>query len=296
MYALSRARAKVLICFSISLIVGCVFTYAPKLRVALKHEDPAEGNDVNTIVTAYFDTKSKHSSAEYKQWMSNMLSLQDGMVIFTTPDMVSMITQLRKHALHLTKVVPTDLHQLRMATAYDEAFWKRQHSLDPESGIHESYQLYWIWDEKTEFLKRAVDMNPFNSSFFAWVDIGYFRETKFNGQNMLKRIPSDLGESQMLMLDVNPLMIGAPGYDPKHGKYIGGGFIGGYETGIRKWHSEFYAMLERHKDTFIGKDQPIMWKTCEANPGLCKLVVPDSTGEYGDPWFYMAPYLILLTK
>ena len=114
---------------------------------------------------------------------------------------------------------------------------------------------------------------------------------------MLKRIPSDLGESQMLMLDVNPLMIGAPSwYDPKHGKYIGGGFIGGYETGIRKWHSEFYAMLERHKDTFIGKDQPIMWKTCEANPGLCKLVVPDSTGEYGDPWFYMAPYLILLTK
>ena len=44
-----------------------------------------------TIVTAYFNIKSKASHSVYLQRMQNFLSLQDCMVIFTSPDMAGWV-------------------------------------------------------------------------------------------------------------------------------------------------------------------------------------------------------------
>ena len=46
-----------------------------------------------TIVTAYFNIKSKASHPVYLQRMQNCLSLQDCMVIFTSPDMAGWVHQ-----------------------------------------------------------------------------------------------------------------------------------------------------------------------------------------------------------
>jgi hypothetical protein len=56
---------------------------------------PAASSNNATIVTAYFQLPSKHTSAEYGKWMANMLSMKDAMVVFTSPDLVPMIQQLR---------------------------------------------------------------------------------------------------------------------------------------------------------------------------------------------------------
>merc|ERR1740130_174232 len=104
-----------------------------------------------------------------------MLSLQDTMVIYTTPSLVPSMVRLRAHAIDRTRVVPMMLSDTRMARSYPKEFWDFQHSIDPERRIHVDYRLYWIWNDKTELLTRVVNQNPFNSTFFAWVDIGYFR-------------------------------------------------------------------------------------------------------------------------
>ena len=41
-----------------------------------------------TIVTAYYKIRSKFSHEQYVDWMSNMLTLRDCMVIFTQPELV----------------------------------------------------------------------------------------------------------------------------------------------------------------------------------------------------------------
>ena len=46
-----------------------------------QHSNQTTGR-VATVVTAYFEIASKHTSGEYDAWMQNMLSLQDPMVIF----------------------------------------------------------------------------------------------------------------------------------------------------------------------------------------------------------------------
>ena len=215
-----------------------------------------------------------------------MLSLQDAMVIYTTVDMVPAIERLRAHAPDRTLIVPMGLEDMRMPTDYDAAFWEKQHALDPERRIHKDVRLYWIWNEKANFLRRTVASNPFQSTFFAWVDIGYFRTKSYNGATMIRTIPPTLRNDQVLMLDVRGL-VSVRGLAQLN--YVGGGFIGGYADGINQFHAKYYALLDTHKREFIGKEQPWMWKTCAATPGMCALVVPDKS--HGNPWFYMAPYM-----
>ena len=176
-----------------------------------------------------------------------------------------------------------ELNETLMSRTYDVQFWQDQHAKDPERKVHRSYFIYWIWNEKLEFLRRTIEENPFHSDFFAWVDIGYFREANFNDQVMLKQIPAGLKQNQVLGLDVS--------FSNKD--YMGGGFIGGYRTGILRFHRIFYYLLEANKDSFIGKDQDHFKKACVENKGMCLLIKPDKS--HGDPWFYMAPYMMGLT-
>ena len=277
-----------------------VFSYEPnplclcccEFSMSRRSQDIVQGQSKskmfdNTIVTAYFKLESKHPHEKYIEWMKNIMSLQDAMVVFTTDDMVATILKFRAHALDRTKVISTTLQETLMAKQYSQDFWQRQLQIDPERGIHQDYRLYWIWNQKIEFTRRVVDDNPFHSNFFSWVDIGYFRNNNFNGQTMLKRIPYDLKQDQVLLLDVKSLVLHIKHFETQD--FVGAGFIGGYSQGIRKFHDIYYSLIRKHSDEFIGKEQPWMWKVCQTTKGLCKLILPDK--EHGDPWFYMAPYL-----
>jgi len=208
------------------------------------------------------------------------------MVIFTSPNLVSKISGLRAHAMDRTKIISIELTDTMMMSKYSMDFWKNQVTKDPEK--YHSPELYIIWQEKTNFLKRAKDLNPFGSDFFAWVDIGYFRTVKYNHQVMITNIPDDLKLNQVLFLDASSLVKGSSKHIIGDGKYLGGGFIGGYSRGIDTWYNAYYTYLDSKKDEFIGVDQPRYYQTCVLNKGLCKIVQPQS--GFGDKWFYMAPY------
>ena len=63
-------------------------------------------NKTQTIVTAYFNIPSKHASQQYDEWMQSMLSLQDPMVIFTSPEYVPKMIKMRSHARNRTVLIP----------------------------------------------------------------------------------------------------------------------------------------------------------------------------------------------
>ena len=234
-----------------------------------------------TVVTAYYPMHSKHTQKEYLRWMTNTLSLQDPMVIYTTQEMHGTIRKLRSHALPTTKIIVRELKDTPIVTKYGAGFWESQHAQDPERSIHPEVSLYWVWHAKPWFLSRVVDSNPFASKIFAWLDIGYLRTREFNGKRLLSS-PKLIPEGKVTMLDVSSLVP----------NYVGGGFIGGDAQSIATWHIQYYKVLDAHTHEFIGKDQPWMWITCTVNQGLCNLITPQ--GE-GDRWFYMVPYLIQQT-
>eukprot|EP00397_Hematodinium_sp_SG-2012_P055034 GEMP01066838.1.p1 GENE.GEMP01066838.1~~GEMP01066838.1.p1 ORF type:complete len:329 (+),score=48.66 GEMP01066838.1:71-988(+) len=222
----------------LKLVVAVLLCAIPLLYLFL-HPHTGDPPIRSTIVTAYFPLESKHSHSEYNDWMANFLSLQDAMVIFTSPEMVSTIRQKRAHAINRTLIIPMRIKDLQVASLQGGTeFWKRQLEMDPEKGTHKSYQLFWIWLEKTNFVARAIELNIFQSDFFAWMDIGMLRDQKLNGKQLLKYIPHNLDRNQqVLLLDTSSLV------SRKSGISVGGTVIAGYTLAFLRWHKAFYDTL-----------------------------------------------------
>lgn len=174
-----------------------VFTGGVKHEIQHYTSTAPGGQAGVTLVTAYFRIKSKHSDQEYDTWMGNTLSVQDPMVIFTNAELVDTMKGYRKHAPGKTHFITTDLEHTVMAKRHDKDFWELQRDIDPEKQRHKSYELYWIWNEKPQWMKTSAELNPFQTKYFLWIDTGYLRHPKFNSQHLIQRFPADLLDHQV---------------------------------------------------------------------------------------------------
>ena len=251
-----------------------------------------------TIVTAYFKlSKSKASHEIYLGWMQNMLAIDNEMIIFCDPKLVGEIGQFRANKETKTHIVPCQFSEF-YTYRYVNYFFEHS-KMDSEVAIGHNMFLYMIWSEKSHFLKRAIELDPFGSSYFLWTDIGCFRRpnTEYLNWPNPMRI-SSVPKDKVLLLSVVPFTdeeLVADSLDAlpsfKTINRIGGTMFGGGKEVLLLWHDKYYEMLEHFIsiDRFIGKDQSIMNSVYLLNKQMCKLVnwVPGCA----DIWFYLQDYL-----
>ena len=278
-----------------------------------------------TIVTAYFEFPSKHTHAEYTEWMQNMLSLQDPMVIFTTLDKQAMIYRMRKHALNQTLVVVTQLEDTEVVRSYGMEFWTSQHNQDPWHAIHPDPRIYVVWNEKISFVHKSIALNPFASSHFIWMDIGFLRHNLYNSRRLITDA-TPFAEDRVLTLDITAMSANFF-YDrfTVNENRLCGNLFGGTTVAMETYHSEYQKTLAMDiaMSQFVGVDQIEMWRTCQRVPTLCNIVkVNPRCGEMWrtcyrvqnqvhrvvnwsfitnnpddqDPWFSMVPFLLGMTR
>ncbi len=248
-----------------------------------------------TIVTAYFNIpKSKANHATYIEWMQNMLIIQNRMIIFCDESSAELLKSLGKGNPCATIIVETTFEEFYCYKYID--IFRAQHAIDHENDMH-SVELYLIWNEKSNFLKKAIEIEklfkaPHNDKF-VWCDIGCFRmpNTRFLRWPDANKIP----ENKMLLLEVDPL--NHPNDTPvlpdlTRLNHIGGTIFAGSSDAILKWHDAYFAMLEHlyAMGRFVGKDQTIMSSVYIDKPHLC-FCVKYPRGYY-DRWFYLQDYLL----
>ncbi len=232
----------------------------------------------STIVTAYFTLKSKFAKESYVNWMRNMLSVQDAMVIFTSPEMVETMQSLRRHAENRTVIIPFDLSQMELVQKYDEQFWAQQLDKDPEKRIHHSYQLFWIWLSKSFFVKTAIHLDIFKSDIFMWSDIGCYRNSRYNDKEVIVQIPLIPKDRILQMAHHEPKPPPYIWWNDKYSQsgyfYHSGSQMIGYKTIWLQFHREFTATIEGfvQRGMFIGEDQTVLQSTCLRVPSLCAYV------------------------
>lgn len=260
-----------------------------------------------TIVTAFFNfSKKKFDTNAYHYWINNYLPyVNNPMVIFTDKESYELIKQIRSPYEMKTDIIIIDIKDFYTYKYLDH--WKKDIERDHEKNYH-SIELYMIWNEKTNFLKLAIDKNKFNSDYFIWTDIGMIREEYY--KPLLNNFPNNkkiesLDKSKIYLLNF------IPNIDKENLKYvinidfdniyptekyrfkscIGGGVIFGHKNAINEWFKEYYEMLELFvkADYFAGKDQSIMANVCVKNPNLVKLIQPEES-PYNNDWFYMLHY------
>ena len=124
-----------------------------------------------TVVTAYYEIKSKFTPEKYWQWINNFCNNPFSVVIFTSENLVERFNTFRRKYSDKTKIVSIpfeELYHYKFKNIYEE------HRKKDTESKHTS-DLYIIWAEKIKFVMRAIELNPFNSNNFIWCDIGAFR-------------------------------------------------------------------------------------------------------------------------
>lgn len=233
----------------------------------------------NTIVSAYFRIRSKHSSDKYDKWMRNFLSIQDSMIIFLSSDkaLIDQVWDLRSHANNRTVIVELDLEKLPIAELGSEGFWEHQLDIDKEKRIHRSKEVFWIWLSKSWFINQAIRLNFFNSDLYMWSDIGSFRDGRMNHKTVIQ-YPSQVPSGRiMFMAHRDPIPPLNPIWNDKfHDKqnyYTSGSqLVGGKDTWAI-YHDKFCQAMDQFLDygLFIGEDQCVLQATCNLND-ICAYV------------------------
>lgn len=255
-----------------------------------------------TIVTAYYPLqKSKYSHKHYERWLSLFLQSCAGhMVIFTDEATAPFLTQQRSAHKDRTRVVVLERDQWTATIQFPKSFWEKQHMMDPEKTIH-SPELYKVWYEKKEFVKRAIQMNPWNHTDFVWCDAGICRSEAFTkclrDFPVASRIPTNkillcnVGEyterdEQIYMVNGVSIQGGASGK-----MRIGGGIVAASKEMWAVYDRLYEQTVDKYiqANLFFGKEQNILETLVLEHRDQVSLVEPKPIGP--ELWFYLALWL-----
>ena len=256
-----------------------------------------------TIVTAYYNIRSKFTNEKYLEWIRNFLSvIPCHLYIYTDAETFPILQDMRKDFLDRTKIVIQPFDKLMMYQLMN--VWNIHKQMDHET--YHTEELYILWNEKTQFVRNvALNDNVFGSDYFFWCDIGAFRSPEHLSK--LQNFPNPatvyrLNPNKIHILQIDPIndhelipgSTGIPIYDFKYNVRVGGGIFGGHINAWNVWTGEFYGMLRKFIENgrFAGKDQNIMASVYAMNRNLVELVQhkPYFNGT-GDKWFYMEHFL-----
>jgi hypothetical protein len=261
-------------------------------------------NVSSCIVTAYFRVKSKHHSSDYDDWMKNMLSMQDCMVIFCEADMVETIQKYRGNRV-TTAVISVKLEDLPISNYYyptateitPTAFWEHQLEIDREKKIHHSYRVFWIWLSKSWCVTAAALLQHHMFALdqtievWMWADIGSFRDHVYNDKQLIQYPHQVIPDTSTVLWMAHraPNPPASPFWNRKlfkaekqHFYQSGSHAVAASVAAWTTFHAEFVDTLDQYsvKGLFIGEDQCVIQTTCLLYPESCAYIpfdqVPDN--------------------
>jgi len=133
-----------------------------------------------TLSTCWYNLKSKFPSYQYLSWIQNLFSIVAtfNLVIYTDvdgfKDLQNIIHKYRKLLNTRIKIIIKPINEF-YGYKYKEQ-WIYNHKIS-EIQLHKiiDWKLNMLWCEKVHFVKETIDNKYFETPFYGWCDIGYFR-------------------------------------------------------------------------------------------------------------------------
>jgi hypothetical protein len=246
-----------------------------------------------TVVSCYYKTPSKHSYDDYDKWINNLLmSIKCNIIIFTSSDLVSYFENILQFNKNLNlKIIVKEFIDLNILKKYNIDFWYNQNKIDPTPNYGRNKECYIIWNSKMNFIKEAIELNPFDSDKFIWNDIGSMRDNDIS--NFISKYPL-YNNISIDKLDI----ILIKDYEDKTQEYyqnethLSGSIFGTSKDTFLKIIYLFYKYLDEYvqNNLFIGCDQQILSTIYIRHPELFNLINPhinNMNNNIIDKWFYL---------
>jgi hypothetical protein len=239
--------------------------------------------DSVTIVSCYYRVKSKHSHEKYHEWIYNFLhNLRNNIIIFTSEDLIEYLKEIGKYNTKMV-IIKKNFNEIELFKNYN--IWENQFNIDPQKNIR-TKECYIIWNSKMNFVKEAIELNPFNSDKFVWTDIGCLRDKRYC--DYIKNYPlyKNISHDKLDIVLINPF------YNPnqlvfQNEVHLAGAIFGTSKYTFQKIIPLYYYYFNEYikKNFFIGCDQQILSTIYTQHKELFNLIVPNKNCI--NEWFYL---------
>ena len=157
-----------------------------------------------TVVSAYYEMPSKYNLELYRTWIRLLLeNVPFHLIFYTEEGLAPFIQDCRRAYQDRTVIIILPREKWIANQKYSQGVWNSLHGQDPEANIHNP-ELYKVWFEKNHFVKRAIELNPFDHTDFVWMDAGICRYESL--LNLIKSFPvaSRIPIDRIMLLNVMP--------------------------------------------------------------------------------------------
>jgi hypothetical protein len=265
-----------------------------------------------TFSTAWYVFKAKFDPTVYKKWIDNMLSNVNNyfLVIYTDETGLPFVESYSINPRIRIIIKPyTEFFTYRYRN-----YWISNHEKNILLRDKVDWKLNMLWSEKIHFVYNTIEQNYFDTEFFGWCDIGYFRERPSDlSRSELKDWPSS---NKILALDKSKILYSCVNNDmkyvsdlikwisyknerglpkmpiPENQISIAGGFFIAHKSKLPWWHDTFYKKLELYfENNYLVKDDQIVIVDCIFSDLSKFEIAIENTPEY-DNWFQFQRYLL----
>ena len=125
-----------------------------------------------TFSSCFYIIKSKFDSSIYIEWMNNFISIVNNfnLVIYTDENSCKYINTNNNSKI---KIVIKPIEQFYNYKYKD--LWVENHEQNFLLNDKSCWELNMLWSEKIWFVKETIERKYFDTDFYGWCDIGYFR-------------------------------------------------------------------------------------------------------------------------
>lgn len=266
-----------------------------------------------TFVTCWYELHSKYNKELYQKWIDNFLSNLEicNLVIYTNIQSVVMLKKYEKK--NNIQIILLELDELYNYKYKDD--WIMNHERNHTLNTKTCWELNMLWNEKTHFVEKAYINNHFQSDWYGWCDIGYFRGRPCDTNlEQIKRWPNpnkirELNMDKIYYGNVNGNIqrtyqiykqiqdkneIGLPRIPiPTEEIFIAAGFFLIYKNNIRWWNKTHDEKLRLYFENkyLVKDDQMIVLNNIVDNIHKIQIQVEFTEGKF-DNWFMFQRILL----
>lgn len=129
-----------------------------------------------TFSTCYYILKSKFDDITYLSWIKNIISITTNfnLVIYTNDESYTYLSTLIKHSTNNIKLIIKNFEDF-YTYKYKDNWIKNHEQSNLDLHAHTDWKLNMLWNEKVFFVNQTIANKYFNTQYYGWCDIGYFR-------------------------------------------------------------------------------------------------------------------------
>ena len=235
-----------------------------------------------TFSSCFYIIKSKFEPDVYVEWMNNFISIVNNfnLVIYTDEKSSKYINT------NCSEKIKIIIKPLELFYNYKyKDYWISNHGKNILMNEFTSWELNMLWSEKIWFVNETIERKYFETDFYGWCDIGYFRNRKNDTQtedlsdwancegiNLLDKEKivyacinnDDNFINYLYKLVNNKNNVGLPVQPiPPYQLSIAGGFFILYKDRIDWWRKTYDKKLQLYfENDYLVKDDQIILVDC----------------------------------